>query len=69
MMSDILITHIHKLVQVREQTRGVVSGAAMALLPEIENAYLIISNGLIADFGLMKNLPSATKATTTTAAG
>lgn len=64
-MSDILITHIHKLVQVREQTQGVVSGAAMAVLPEIENAYLVISDGLIADFGLMKDLPSATKATTT----
>jgi imidazolonepropionase len=65
MMSDILITHIHKLVQVREQTQGVVSGAAMRVLPELENAYLLISQGLITDFGLMDNLPSGTKAATT----
>jgi imidazolonepropionase len=65
MMSDILITHIHKLVQVREQTQGVVSGAAMRVLPELENAYLLISQGVITDFGLMDNLPSDTKAATT----
>lgn len=65
MMSDILITHIHKLVQVRERNQGVVSGSAMRLLPELENAYLLISKGLIADFGLMDNLPSGIKATTT----
>lgn len=65
MMSDILITHIHKLVQVREQTQGVVSGAAMRVLPELENAYLHISQGVITDFELMNNLPSDLKATTT----
>lgn len=65
MMSDILITHIHKLVQVREQTQGVVSGAAMRVLPELGNAYLLISQGVITDFGLMDNLPSGIKAATT----
>lgn len=65
MMSDILITHIHKLVQVREQTQGVVSGAAMRVLPELENAYLLISKGVITDFGLMDNLSSGIKAATT----
>ncbi|MBN8649906.1 MAG: imidazolonepropionase [Cytophagales bacterium] len=60
-----LITHIHKLVQVREQTQGVVSGAAMRVLPELENAYLLISKGVITDFGLMDNLSSGIKAATT----
>ncbi len=64
-MSDILITHIHKLVQVREQAQGVVSGSAMSILPELENAYLVISKGVITDFGLMDNLPTTIKATTT----
>ncbi len=64
MMSDILITHIHKLVQVREQTQGVVSGAAMRVLPELENAFLLISQGVITDFGLMENLSSSIKAAT-----
>ena len=64
-MSDILITHIHKLVQVREQAQGVVSGSAMSILPELENAYLVISKSVITDFGLMDNLPSTIKATTT----
>jgi imidazolonepropionase len=62
---DILITHIHNLVQVREQSLNFVSGAAMRELPTLENAYLAIADGLIADYGLMENLPASTKATTT----
>lgn len=61
---DILITHIHNLVQVREQALNFVSGAAMRELPTLENAYLAIADGLIVDYGLMKNLPASTKATT-----
>ncbi|MBX2917193.1 MAG: imidazolonepropionase [Cyclobacteriaceae bacterium] len=59
-----LITHIHNLVQVREQALKFVSGAAMRELPTLENAYLAIDDGLIVDFGLMKNLPASTNATT-----
>lgn len=61
---DILITHIHNLVQVREQALNFVSGAAMRELPTLENAYLAIADGLIVDYGLMKNLADSTKATT-----
>lgn len=64
-MHDLLITHIHKLVQVREQAPDFVGGSAMSSLPEIAHAYLVISNGLILDFGQMDNLPSGTKALTT----
>lgn len=63
-MCDILITHIHKLVQVREQALDFVRGSAMHELPTLENAYLVITNGQIADFGLMKDLPASIKATT-----
>ncbi|MBX2898374.1 MAG: imidazolonepropionase [Cyclobacteriaceae bacterium] len=64
-----LITHIHKLVQVREQAIVCVAGAAMRELPELENAYLAIKDGLIADFGTMDQLPSITATQTINAAG
>jgi imidazolonepropionase len=52
-----LITNIKELLQVRDATVLKVSGAAMAELPTIKNAYLVIENDLIADFGSMDNLP------------
>lgn len=52
-----LITHIKELIQVRETPISKVSGAEMAILPKIENAYLLIDDNLIADFGKMENLP------------
>lgn len=52
-----LIINIKQLVQVRETNVEMVSGADMANLPILENAYLLIENDLISDFGLMKDLP------------
>ena len=52
-----LITNIKQLVQVREINLEMVSGAEMGVLPVLENAYLLIENDLISDFGLMKDLP------------
>jgi len=52
-----LITNIKELLQVRETSVSKVSGAEMAVLPTIKNAFLLIKNNLIADFGLMENLP------------
>jgi len=52
-----LIKNIKELLQVRETSVSKVSGAEMAVLPTIKNAYLVIENNLIADFGLMENLP------------
>lgn len=52
-----LIVNIKQLVQVRETNVEMVSGADMNTLPVLENAYLLIEDGLIADFGLMTNLP------------
>jgi len=42
---------------VRDSSVLKVSGAEMAILPTIKNAYLVIQNGLIADFGSMNDLP------------
>lgn len=52
-----LIVNIKQLVQVRETNVEMVSGADMNTLPVLENAYLLIEDGLISDFGLMKDLP------------
>ena len=52
-----LIKNIKELLQVREKSVFKVSGAEMAVLPTIKNAFLVIENNLIADFGLMENLP------------
>lgn len=52
-----LIKNIKELLQVRETSVSKVSGAEMAELPTIKNAFLIIKDSLIADFGLMENLP------------
>jgi imidazolonepropionase len=52
-----LITNIKELLQVREAGVATVSGDEMAVLPTIKNAYLIIENDLIANFGSMANLP------------
>lgn len=52
-----LIINIKELLQVREANVTKVSGAAMAELPSIKNAYLILENDLIKDFGLMEDCP------------
>ena len=52
-----LITNIQELLQVRETSVLKVSGAEMAILPSIKNAYLLIENNVIADFGAMENCP------------
>ena len=52
-----LIINIKELLQVRENSIEKVSGAAMAILPSIKNAFLLIENDTIADFGLMENCP------------
>ena len=52
-----LIINIKELLQVRETTIAKVSGAEMAILPTIKNAFLVIKDNLIADFGSMDQLP------------
>ena len=56
-MSKLLIKNIKTLVQVREAGILKVSGAEMKELPCIENAWLAVDNGLIADYGSMDDFP------------
>lgn len=55
----ILIKNIKKLIQVEESPRHWVAGADMASLNTIDNAYLLIKNGTIKDFGAMDSVPKA----------
>jgi imidazolonepropionase len=52
-----LIVNIKELLQVRETAIDKVCGAEMAILPTIKNAFLVINDHLIADFGSMDHLP------------
>ncbi|MCL9804270.1 imidazolonepropionase [Flavobacterium amniphilum] len=52
-----LIKNIKELLQIRESDISMISGKDMAILPKIDNAYLLIEDGLIADFGSMDNCP------------
>lgn len=52
-----LITNIGCLANVRSQT-NLLRGAALAELPVINNAFLLIENELIKDYGSMQDLPS-----------
>ncbi len=53
-----LFKNIKELVQVRKQHINFLSAAAMKELPTLKNAYLLVKDGIIADFGLMKNCPT-----------
>jgi imidazolonepropionase len=52
-----LITNIQELLQVREASMDKVAGREMAVLPSIKNAFLLLNNDLIEDFGLMEHCP------------
>ena len=56
-MSQILLINIKNLLQVRELKTSYVSGKEMSVIPSIKSAYLLIDNGIIEDFGEMKNSP------------
>lgn len=53
----LLIKNIKSLIQVEETPRKWVAGADMKKLPTIENAFLLIENEQIFDFGTMENCP------------
>ena len=53
-----LFINIKELIQVREQYIDKVSGADMSVLPKIENAFLLVENNIIIDFGPMENCPA-----------
>lgn len=53
----LLLKNIKSLVQVRETNYLKVTGVEMKTLPCIENAWLAIDNGVIADYGEMETFP------------
>jgi imidazolonepropionase len=52
-----LIKNIKKLVQVEEQPKLKVAGSDMSKIGSIDNAYLLINDDLIEDFGSMSSCP------------
>ena len=52
-----IITNIKELLQVRNKNIEQVSGPEMKILPTIKNAFLILKDDKIFDFGEMGNLP------------
>ncbi|MFE8425005.1 imidazolonepropionase [Tenacibaculum sp. ZH5_bin.1] len=52
-----LFINIKELIQIRETSTKKVSGAAMNILPTIKNAFLLVENGIITDYGSMKKAP------------
>lgn len=66
----LLIRNIHTLFQVEEGApRTRVSGAAMRELPALRNAFLLVKDGGIADFGPMEQCPDVPGAVVEDAAG
>ena len=53
-----LITNIKGLVGVHDKDKLSLRGSELANLPVLENAWLLIENGLIAAFGEMSSIPS-----------
>ena len=56
-----LLINIHQLLQIRDQHVSKVSGAEMSEMPLCPEAWLLINNGLIEDFGPMATVPKADK--------
>jgi imidazolonepropionase len=64
-----LFVNIKELIQVRDTSVKKVSGKAMNSLPSIKNAFLLIENDRIIDFGKMNQLPNLSVNNTKDCAG
>ncbi len=65
----ILFKNIKQLLQVREPGVKLLKGSEMQELPLINEAWLLVEDGKIADFGKMENLPSFEVSETIDASG
>ena len=54
---NVLFKNIKELIQVRETAIDFLSGKEMNVLPTLKNAFLLVENGLISDFGFMEDCP------------
>lgn len=59
-MTHLLLTNIHQLINVRKHPE-LLRGAALKELPILNNAWLQVINGRIADYGTMDICPEATE--------
>ncbi len=57
---NVLFINIKELIQVRAKNIDFLSGKEMNVLPTIKNAFLLVENGLISNYGLMENCPETT---------
>ena len=64
-----LFINIKELLQVRETHIEKVSGVDMSILPKIDNAFLVIKDDLITDFGKMEDCPMLPNTTIINVAG
>ena len=55
--NSLIIKNIGRLYQTDNNDRSMVKGADMAQLPYIDNAFIIIKDGKIDDYGTMDNIP------------
>ncbi|SOC80515.1 imidazolonepropionase [Salinimicrobium sediminis] len=65
----LLFKNIKQLVQVREETLKPLKGSEMKELPLLDNAWLLVEDGKIADFGKMADLPTFEDASVIDASG
>lgn len=57
-MASTLITHIKSLINVREESK-LLRGKELAELPVIDNAYLLIEDGIISEYGPMQQITNS----------
>ena len=53
------IINIQELLQIRDASITKVAGSAMGILPSLKNAYLLLNDDKILDFGLMENFTNS----------
>ncbi len=51
-----VITNIKQLVGVRTDSAGALRGKKLAELPSVENAYLVVEDGVVAEYGAMSSI-------------
>ena len=54
-----LFINIKELIQVRDLEFLKISGTAMKVLPTLKNAFLLVEDNTIIDYGLMQNAPNS----------
>jgi imidazolonepropionase len=59
-MQKLLLKNIKSLLCVHDLNPGPLKGAAMKVIPSIENAWLACDEGIIADYGSMEEFPGIT---------